>query len=65
MMRPVLGLGGVVKAYTKEVGDRIELIAKGGRLVAIFDKQKDQTFLSGGQLFGFGNQLMNLLHECD
>lgn len=62
-MKPILAPGGKCRGYLKEVGNRKELIAKGGRLIAFYDRTKDQTVLSGGQLFGFGDQLMALLED--
>ncbi|MHC1769472.1 MAG: hypothetical protein AB9869_35175 [Verrucomicrobiia bacterium] len=62
---PVVRSGGEVVAYVKEIGNREELIAKGGRLVAVYDEQRNQTILSGGRLYGLGNQLLTLIDQSD
>jgi hypothetical protein len=62
-MREIRAPGGNVRGYLKEVGDRTELIAKGGRLLGFYDHTKNQTIASGGRVIGWGNQLMTLLED--
>jgi hypothetical protein len=62
-MRTILAPGAKVRGYIKEVGDRKELIAPGGRLIAFYDEEKDQTILAGGRLYGYGDQLADLLPD--
>lgn len=62
---PVIRSGGEVVAYVKKNGYRQELIAKGGRLIAVHDEEKEQTMLSSGHLYGLGNQLLTLTDQSD
>lgn len=62
-MTPITASGGKIRGYIKEVGNRKELIAPGGRVLGYYDEDKDQTILSGGRLFGLGDQLMTLLED--
>lgn len=61
-MRPILGPGAKLRGYLRECGDRIELLAPGGRLLGIYLKGQNQTIRPGaGGLVGYGNLLMSLL----
>lgn len=63
-MKPIIKSGGQVRGYIKEVGDRKELIAPGGKVLGYYDKEKDQTIRPGaGGLVGFGDQTMTLLED--
>ena len=52
-MKPITKSGGEVRAIVRQVGTRKELIAKGGRLIAFYDEENDQTILSGGGSTGW------------
>jgi hypothetical protein len=60
-MRTILGPGAKCRGYIQETSTGKQLLAPGGRLVAYYDSQKDQTILAGGNLYGYGDQLMDLL----
>ncbi len=62
-MQPILGPGGKIRGYLKEVGHRQELLAPGGRLLGYYDWKKNQTTKAGGIFFGYGNQLISLLED--
>ena len=63
-MTPIIKAGGKVVGYTRECGDRIELLAPGGKLLGIYLIKQDQTIRPGaGGLVGYGNLLMTLLEE--
>lgn len=62
-MKAILGPGGKLRGYIKEVGDRKELLTPGGRLLGFYDENKDQTFESGARFYGYGDQLMGLLED--
>lgn len=60
-MKPILGPGGRLRGYLKELPNRIELYAPGGRLLGYYLVVPDITIRPGGGLVGYGNQLMTLL----
>jgi hypothetical protein len=61
-LKPIIGKGGGLLGYLRETADRVELLAPGGRLIAIYLKDADQTIRpGGGGLVGYGNILMTLL----
>lgn len=63
-MKPIIGRGGKLRGYIRTIGNRKELLAPGGRLLGIYDKEKDQTILPGaGGLYSYGDQLMDLLED--
>jgi hypothetical protein len=63
-MTPIIKKGGEVIGYTRECGDRIELLAPGGKLLGVFLITQNQTILpGGGGLVGYGNLLMTLLED--
>ena len=62
-MKPIIGAGGKLRGYIKESGDRIELLAPGGRLLGIYLASSDQTIRPGGGFVGYGNELMTLLED--
>lgn len=62
-MKSILGKGGKLLGYLRESDDRIELLAPGGRLIAIYLKNADQTIRAGGAFEGYGNLLMSLLED--
>ena len=63
-MTPIIKKGGEVIGYTRESGDRIELLAPGGKLLGIFMIKQNQTIRpGGGGLVGYGNLLMSLLED--
>lgn len=62
-MKPIIESGGKVVGYTKEVGNRTEVIRPGGKVIGYYDQDKDQTVLPGGRLFGLGDQSQRLLDE--
>lgn len=64
MLTPIIKSGGRVVGYLRDCGDRVELLAPGGRLLGIYLKNDDMTIRpGGGGLVGFGNLLMSLLIE--
>ncbi len=62
-MTPIIRSGGKVAGYIRESADRIELLAPGGRILAIFLKQQNQTIRPGGGFVGYGDLLMTLLED--
>jgi hypothetical protein len=63
-LKTIIGKGGKVLGYLRDCGDKIELLAPGGRLLGIYLKSADQTIRpGGGGLVGYGNLLMTLLEE--
>jgi hypothetical protein len=62
-MQTIIGPGGKLRGYIRECGDRIELLAPGGRVLGYYLASSDQTIRPGGQLVGYGNQLMTLLED--
>lgn len=62
-MQKIIEAGGRLKGYVKEVGNRKELLDSGGKVLGYYDYYKDQTYLPGGRLYGFGDQLMSLLKD--
>jgi hypothetical protein len=47
----------------RECGDRTELLAPGGRVLGYYLASSNQTIRPGGELVGYGNQLMTLLED--
>ena len=39
------------------------LLAVGGRVLGYYNENTDQTLLTGGSLYGYGDQLMDLLED--
>ena len=62
-MKPIIGSGGKLRGYLRETGDRIELLAPGGRVLGYYLIGADQTIKTGGSLVGYGNLLMSLLED--
>lgn len=63
-MTPIIKPGGRVVGYLRDCGDRIELLALGGRLHGGFLKNQNQTILAGaGGLVGYGDLLLSLLNN--
>ena len=54
-----------LRGYIKETSDGKELLAPGGKFLGYWKRETDQTLLPGARLYGFGDQLMALLGECD
>jgi hypothetical protein len=46
-MTPIIKAGGKVVGYTRDCGDRIELLAPGGKLIGIYLKGANQTIRPG------------------
>lgn len=62
-MKQIIAAGGKLRGYIRETGERKELLDSGGMVLGYYDSVKDQTYLPGGRLFGFGDQLMSLLED--
>jgi hypothetical protein len=62
-MTPIIKAGNRVVGYFRECGDKIELIAVGGKLIGIFLVKHNQTIRSGGAFVGYGNLLLTLLED--
>jgi hypothetical protein len=62
-MKPILGPGGKLRGYIRYIGNRKELLAPGGRLLGYYDEEKDQTYRVGSILYGYGDQLVDLLED--
>ena len=62
-MKPIIGAGGKLRGYLRECGDRVELLAPGGRMLGIYLVKLDQTIRPGGGFVGYGNVLLTLLED--
>ena len=62
-MKPIIGPGGKIRGYIREIGDRKELLAPGGRVLGYYLIGTDQTVKSGGKFHGYGDTLMDLLED--
>jgi hypothetical protein len=62
-MHPITRSGGKVVGFEKDVGTRTELISPGGKVLGYHNKEKNQTILPGGRLFGLGDQTKSLLAD--
>jgi hypothetical protein len=60
-MRAILGSGGKVRGYIVETATGQQLLAPGGALLGYYDRNSNLTYFPGGNLVGYGNQLMMLL----
>jgi hypothetical protein len=62
-MKTIVAPGGKVRGFINEVGNQKQLISKSGRMIGYYDEVQDKTYLTGGRMYGFGDQLMALLEE--
>ena len=62
-MKPILGPGGKLRGYTRKTSTGKTLLAPGGRVLGYYNENTDQTLLPGGSLYGYGDQLMDLLED--
>lgn len=62
-MKPILAPGGKLRGYIRETSNGKELLAPGGRLLGYYNEKTDHTLLPGGSLYGYGDQLMDLLGD--
>ena len=62
-MRTILGPGAKLRGYIKETSEGKQLLSAGGRLLGTYNENIDQTLLPGGSLYGYGDQLMDLLED--
>lgn len=62
-MNNIIGPGGKLRGYIREIGDRKELLSSGGTVLGYYDQIKNQTYYPGGQLVGYGDQLSMLLED--
>lgn len=62
-MKPIIGRGGKVKGYVVETSTGKTLLAVGGRVLGYYNENTDQTLIAGGSLYGYGDQLMDLLED--
>lgn len=62
-MRTILGTGGKCRGYIRENANGKELLAPGGRLLGYYREDTDQTLRPGGQLYSYGDCLMELIED--
>jgi hypothetical protein len=62
-MQAILATGGKVRGYIKETANGQTLLAPGGQTLGYYLEDKNMTITPGGNLIGFGNQLMLLLES--
>lgn len=62
-MKAIIGPGAKLRGYIRECGDRVELLAPGGRILGYYLKTTKLTVRPGGALVGFGDVLLTLLED--
>jgi hypothetical protein len=62
-MRTILGPGAKCRGYVKETANGKELLSSGGTLLGYYNEDTDQTLEPGGNLYSYGDCLIELLED--